>query len=39
MTEQQLSPRYAALYLLKAILINEIVDATVTFCLFEGIAL
>jgi hypothetical protein len=29
--------RYAALYLLKAFLTNKIVDATVTFRLFEGI--
>ena len=33
----KLSPRYAALYLLKAILINKIVEATITFRLFEGI--
>jgi hypothetical protein len=30
-------PRYAALYLLKAFLTNKIVEATVTFRLFEGI--
>jgi hypothetical protein len=35
----KLSPRYAALYLPKTILINEIVEATVTFRLFEGMAL
>jgi hypothetical protein len=33
----KLSPRYAALYLLKTVLINEIVEATVPFRLFEGI--
>jgi hypothetical protein len=35
----KLSPRYAALYLLKTILVNEIVEATETFRLFEGMAL
>ena len=33
----KLFPRYAALYLLKEILINKIVEATVTFRVFEGI--
>jgi hypothetical protein len=37
--EQQGIFQYAALYLLKAILINKIVEATVIFRLFEDIAL
>jgi hypothetical protein len=35
----KLSPKYSAVYLLKTILINEIVEATITFRLFEGMAL
>jgi hypothetical protein len=35
--EQQGIFQYAALYLLKAILINKIVEATIIFRLFEGI--
>jgi hypothetical protein len=33
--EQQAISQYAALYLLKAILINKIVEATIIFRLFE----
>jgi hypothetical protein len=35
--EQRTISQYAALYLLKAILINKIVEATIIFRLFEGI--